>query len=107
MYVCPFLERAKVVAETIEAYFDSLGPGEVIDLANDNRAHRAYRFPEPNEELPQRAGTGVLTFLGDALGVSLADSDLPQVTQPTPPVPSDVVDGPRLITPFKIGVYSF
>jgi hypothetical protein len=103
----PFTQRHELLAETIEAYADSLGPGEVIDLATDLRAQRAFRFPEPNEELPQRAGAGVISRLQDALGGTLADSTLASISLTTPPIPAQVILGPSLIVLGKIGLYSF
>jgi uncharacterized phage protein gp47/JayE len=107
--ISPFSSRALLLASTIEAYFDALGPGELIDVSpssGDSRRGRAFRFPKPNEEYPQRAGTGVLSFLQDALGASLSDSVLESISVSTPPLPSDIILGPRLLVAGKIGLYS-
>jgi hypothetical protein len=104
--ISPYTRRHTIIAETIEAYFDSLGPGEVIDLSTDLRAHRAFRWPEPHEELPQRAGAGVLALLQDALGSSLATSTLESMSVGTPSLPTEPVDGPSLIVAGKVGIYA-
>lgn len=96
--------RLRLLAETIEAYFDSLGPGEVVDLSADTRAHRAYRFPEPNEEYPQRAGAGILAWLQDAFGAALQDSTADGGG--TPPVPADPSLGPAMMVPGSVFIYA-
>jgi uncharacterized phage protein gp47/JayE len=104
--ISPYSRRLLVMAEAIEGFFDSLGPGEVVDLATDLRAHRAFRWPEPSEELPQRAGASVLSWLRDALGSALADSNLESNSNPTPAVPADPIAGPTMITVGRVGVYA-
>jgi len=96
--------RQLLLGETIEAYFDSLGPGEVVNLATDTRAHRAYRFPEPNEEYPQRAGAGILAWLQDAFGAALADSTASGGG--TPPIPADPSLGPAMMVPGSVFIYA-
>lgn len=105
-YVSPDTERRVAIAEAAEEYFDSLGPGEVIDLETDTRAHRAFRFPEPFEEWPQIAGSVIATTLQDALGAALASADLISMSSTSPTVPSDPIGGPSLITLGKLAVYS-
>lgn len=106
-YVSPYAQRADIIAETIEEYFDSLGPGELIDLAaNDPRAHRAFRFPVPSEEYPQLAGSAVVSFLQDAMGASLVLVILQSISVVAPTLPDDPIDPPSLIVCGKVGVYS-
>jgi uncharacterized phage protein gp47/JayE len=104
-YLSPDSARRDLIAQTIESYFDSLGPGEVLNLAIDTRGHRAFRFPLPNEEFPQRAGAGLLSQLQDGLGAALADSSLDSISVSLPTVPTDPVLGPRLITIGNIAIY--
>lgn len=104
-YVSPNSKRRDVIAESAEEYLDSLGAGEVIDLATDPRGHRAFRFPEPSDEAPQRAGTSLLTFIADALGASLADSALQSISVATPTIPTDPTVGPSLIVAGKLALY--
>jgi len=104
-WVSPDAGRRELLAETIEAYFDSLGPGEVVDLDADTRAHRAYRFPETSEDWPQRAGEAVTGWLHDALGAALADSNLETISATLPAVPADPADGPERLVLGKVGVY--
>ena len=105
--ISPLTKRLVLIAETLESYIDGLGPGELVDPATDLRAHRAYRFPEPSEELPQRAGAGVLSALQDALGGSLADSTQDAISLTLPALPAEVIDGPKLIVLGDVGIYSF
>lgn len=105
-YISPYSARLDLLGTTIETYFDSLGPGEVIDLAADERAHRAFRFPQPNEELPQRAGASLLTYLLDALGGVAADATLVSMTPTTPSLPADPITGPSLLVAGRMGIYA-
>lgn len=104
-WISPGCYQRALVAETIEAYFDSLGPGEVIDLTTDPRAHRAWRSPSPEQEWPQRAGAAVLTWLLEALGSAVSDTTLELMSVGTPTVPTDPITGPSIITLSKVGVY--
>jgi len=103
--ICPDTARRLLIAQSTDNYFDSLGPGELVDLSNDPRAHRAARFPLPSEDYPLRAGSGVNTWLQDALGASLADISLESVSSSLPTVPSDPTAGPALMVAGKVGVY--
>ena len=101
----PRVNSATVIAEAIEAYFDTLGPGEVIDLTDDDRAHRAMRQPLQSEEDPARAGAGVLTFLQEALQAALSDNALDSISSQVPTVPADAVLGPAYMVPGHVGFY--
>jgi hypothetical protein len=103
--VSPDTERRTLIAQTLEDYFDGLGPGEVLDLATDTRAHRAYRFPEPGEEYQQRAGSLVLSDLHDALGGTLSASAVEVIANEAPAVPTSPTTGPTLVVLGKIGIY--
>lgn len=104
-YISPASARSGLIASTITAYFDALGPGELVADA-DPRMHRAARFPPPSEAYSPRAGTSVLTYLADALGAALVDSVLDLCSVATPPLPTDVVEGPRLLVAGRVGIYS-
>lgn len=103
-YVCPDNGQREDIAEAVEAYFDSLGPGELVD-SDDVLYHRAVRWPLASEAWPQRAGDGVITFLLDALGTSLADASLPAMSPSVPTLPDSIYDGPRMCILGKIGIY--
>jgi hypothetical protein len=104
--ISPDTDRRVIIAETIEAYFDSLGPGELINLSSDSRAHRAYRFPLPSEEYPQEGGSGLTGWLVDALGATLANAVIESISLTAPPVPSDPVQGPQMLVCGTIGIYA-
>lgn len=104
-YVSPLTSRRDTIARAARSYFDSLGPGEVVDLASDPRAVTAFRRPPPNEEYPQRAGQSIITFWFDALGSALADATVDSASPSTPTVPADPIDGPELLVLGKLGVY--
>jgi hypothetical protein len=104
--VSPDSLRRDAIAEGVTEYFDSLGPGEVVNLTTDERGSRAYRNPVPAEESPARAGSSVTSYLADALGSALADALLASISASTPSLPSDPVDGPRLLVLGTLGVYA-
>lgn len=104
-HVSPDTALRSTISETVEAYLDSLGPGELVDLTTDTRANRAFRFPQPQDEFPQRAGSTIITFLQDALGKSLLDASLGAISLQLPTLPSDVRDGPNLLLAQDFAVY--
>ena len=106
-WVSPYSARALLLSTTIEGYFDGLGPGELLDVSTsstDPRAARAFRFPKPSDEYPQRAGSGVLRDLEDALGATFVDGDLIAQSVAVPPLPTDPILGPRLLVPGRISI---
>lgn len=103
--ISPYTDRALVLAQAIEQYFDQLGPGELVELATDTRAYRAFRFPKPSEGAPQRVGQGMVTVVLDVLGGAASDAELVQSTVSVPVVPAAVTDGPNLITLGQVGCY--
>lgn len=105
-WISPDMLRRDTLAAGAVAYFDSLGPGEVINLATDERAVRAYRNPQPSEEAPARAGQGVLQFITDALGASASDSALASISLAQPTLPADPILGPHLLVLQRFAVYA-
>mgnify|MGYP000113620918 CR=1 FL=1 len=105
-WISPDAVQREVIGETIEAFFDTLGPGEVVPLTSSLVGTRAQRFPSPTEEYPQRAGTTLETYLDDALGAALGDRDLPYVSVATPPVPADPASGPAMLVAGRAAVYA-
>lgn len=104
VYVMPDNGKRLQIAQAIEAYFDSLGPGEIV-ATTDDRAHRALRFPEPYDEAPQVAGSGVVAYLRDTLQASLANEQVVSVSSTTPAIPADPLTGPSLMVAGKVAVY--
>lgn len=105
--VSPYTDRKDIIAAAVQTFFDSLGPGELVDFATDVRAHRAFRFPRPNEAYPQKAGQGIVTVLLEELGGVAGDAELVQASVTSPALPANVTDGPRLLTVNHVGVYDF
>jgi hypothetical protein len=103
--ISPYTDRLAQVAETVEAYFDELGPGEAVDLATDTRAHRAFRFPRPNEKFPYRAGATVATRVVDALGGVISDAVLDDMSATEPDIVDPTVGGPSMLTLGRLGIY--
>jgi hypothetical protein len=104
-WISPDMTRRDVLAAAVSTYFDELGPGEVVNLATDERGSRAYRNPVPSEEYPQRAGQGIVTIVTEALGTPVADAALASVSVTSPALPLDPVLGPSLLVAGKFAVY--
>lgn len=106
------LDEQGAVPLAVQAYFDSLGPGEVIDLDNDPRGARAYRWPEPSEEAPSQAGQSIVTTMFQQLGPALSSASVLFLSGAvnsvrTPSLPLDLSQqGPSLLTIQDFGVYS-
>lgn len=95
--ISPYTDRLAIVAKSVEAYFDSLGPGEVIS-SSDSRFARAARRPTQAMQFPIRAGQGVLRYLLSGLGGVAADAELSYISRNEPDVPTNVTDGPNMVT---------
>lgn len=98
-------QRRAIVAAAITDYFDTLGPGELFDLAQDPRGGRCERFPATGEDKPSRAGAVVATRVIEALGGSSADGALMSMSRTLPDYPTNLVNGPNMITCGHVGVY--
>ncbi|WP_437759477.1 baseplate J/gp47 family protein [Sorangium sp. So ce1389] len=105
-WISPDIGRRASLSQGITDYFDALGPGELINLASDDRAHRAARFPDPAEEYPYRAGAAIVARLGEALGSAFGDGVLVSMSPATPTVPSEPILGPNLLVAGKVAIYS-
>lgn len=103
--ISPYTKRHASITAAIEAYFDSLGPGELVDLATDVRASRAFRRPRPEVAAPYTVGAAILTYVSDALGGSLP-ATLASVSRTTPSIPATASTGPRFLVPGHIGIYA-
>lgn len=93
----PYTDRVGIIAESMEGYFDSLGPGEVVQ-PTDVRAARAARQPRPADRYPIRAGQAIVGDVLDALGGTAADGELTIVSRNEPDLPTNVTDGPNMVT---------
>ena len=96
--------RTRVLALAVERYFDSLGPGEVVE-ASDPRFVRAARFPDPVERYPYRAGSAILSTLQAALVGTLTSGELLAISATVPTVPSDPASGPGMLVAGHVAVY--
>lgn len=104
-WISPMTGLGTLIALAAEAYFDSLGPGEVIDVETSTLATRAFRRPVPAEEWPARAGQTLVSFLTEALGSSASNATLASLSATMPSVPDDPIEGPRRVTLGKLAVY--
>jgi hypothetical protein len=108
-WISPMTERKVTVAEEIEAYFDGLGPGELIDLDTDPRADRAFRFPEPSEEWPEEASAGIIATMISELAPAVSGGELLEfntaASRVVPAIPASPTLGPYLVVPSYVGIY--
>ncbi len=93
----PFTDRNGIIADAMEGYFDSLGPGEVVS-PTATRASRARRQPAPEVSFPNRAGQAMVSDIIAALGGTAGDAELTSITEQDPDLPSNVIEGPSIIT---------
>jgi hypothetical protein len=105
-WVSPDMTRRATLAAAVSEYFDSLGPGEVVNLETDERGSRAYRNPVPSESYRARGGQGIITTISDALGSPLSDASLAAISPSVPTLPADPIFGPSLLVAGKFAVYS-
>jgi hypothetical protein len=105
--ISPYSGRHAELAKSIRDYFDSLGPGEVVDLANDIRGPIAFRRVEPSIRSSYYGGSAIQEYVKDALGSSLFRFALLEMTPSEPRVPVNVSEGPYLLVPRNVGVYDF
>lgn len=106
-YVSPGMsqKQANLLASSVETYFDSLGPGELVDLSTSVLAVRAFRRPIPTEERPQRVGQQLIQFIFDGLGAAVTDASVVSQSASAPAVPDDPITGPSMLTLGKFAVY--
>lgn len=106
-YISPYSARIASLNAGINGYFDSLGPGELVNLATDMRAARAFRRPTPAQENPYRLDTGLLDFIAEALGGQLpSGSSIAAASLYEPTIPTTASEGPNMLVPGKIAVYA-
>lgn len=105
MPVSPMTDRMTAIAESLEQYIDSLGPGELVDLLTDERGHRAYRFPRPTQEAPSKLNFRLISTILEDLGGAAGDGEIFNATTESPPVPTSPSDGPAKIILGQVGIY--
>lgn len=101
----PYTDRLNTIAEALEVYFDTLGPGEVVNLVSDPRGARAMRYPTPAQASPIRAGQAMLAPLIEALGGLATDAELTYISRNDPDLPGDISDGPNIVTLGNVNIH--
>lgn len=105
MRISPDSGRRDQIADAAMAYFDSLGPGEVVDVGTSILAADAARFPRTDEQWLTRVSTALLSLIRDVMGSTLIDEELVSALPDAPVPPADPVTGPELLCCGKLGVY--
>jgi hypothetical protein len=105
MAVSPGNGQADAIGLALGQYFDALGPGELVNLSTSTLAHRAYRWPPPDEEYTTDVGGLLLTYLQDALGAAITNSSLPYTSVSTPTLPASPELGPHQLVIRHFGIY--
>ena len=106
-YVSPFSARHADVSASIRRHFDAQGPGELVDLATDVRASRAYRRVEPSIRYNYYTGSALAEQVKSELGASIYHAVVDSITATKASVPATASAGPNLLVPRKIAVYLF
>lgn len=103
--VSPYTPRHTEIAQGIETYFDSLGPGEAFSLTGDARSARAYRRPRPEREAPYDADGTVLDYVEEALGTRFFGEQLLVASPSTVGTTVQLAQGPRMLVAGRAGIY--
>ena len=104
--VSPDTDRREALALAVEAYFDALGPYEILDIPNDPLGHRAKRFPPPSFELPYKITAKIVSDLLEQLGGAATDVQLLSPAAGTAPaLPVSRTYGPGRLVLRNLGVY--
>ena len=104
-HISPLIRGASLLGQGVERYFDSRGPGEVVNLATDPRAPRARRFVDPVERYPQRVGSDILTTLQNAVPGLISTGELLSIDASMPTVPTDPAMGPSILVAGHMAMY--
>ena len=105
--ISPYTQLHEAIAEALEAYFDSLGPGEIVNVVGDDVVSgRAFRHPKGGERWPFRAGAGIVGYITQALGVASQHAQLDVISKSTPTRPAAPEQGPGLLVLGKVAIYA-
>jgi hypothetical protein len=104
----PLNRKAVALGNAFQAFFDELGPGELVP-ATDARYVRAKRYPYAENEYPTHAGQNIISRLDDYLGGAVTGAELKYSSLTNPVVPSEqtIVLGPYMLALGQVGVYPF
>lgn len=103
--ISPLTDQAETIAVSFEDFYDSLGPGELLNLSSSALGARGFRFPVPSDSFPQIAGQIIIPFLIEALGGIAPSANLDSATIETPSLPGAISDGPNMVTLGEVNVY--
>lgn len=103
--ISPLTDQNETIATSFESFYDSLGPGELLDLGSSPLGARGFRFPTPSDSYPQIAGQIIIPFLIDALGGIAPSANLDSATVASPSLPGAISDGPNMVTLGEVNIY--
>jgi hypothetical protein len=104
--ISPTTRYHEAIAQAAEAYFDALGPGQLV-AATDPRRARATRFPPVNEQAADSWSLSNLSvWLLDALGPAVGPRGVMSVetSATTASVPASPYSGPKRLTLWQLGI---
>jgi hypothetical protein len=105
-FVSPATPLASIIAQAITEYFDELGPGDFFDVTTDPRGQRCVRFPANVDLWPTQAGADIVTDVLAALGGTTANGQLASISKTVPSFQPSLQNGPFMLTPGNVGIYS-
>jgi uncharacterized phage protein gp47/JayE len=109
MFISPSLPAARrgQLEDSLEAYFDALGPGQLVD---DERLGRAYRFPDASVAWPAAfSETELASTMKETMGPAIGQLGIRVIEIGSPPalpaVPVNPTLGPTKFILGAVGVY--
>lgn len=102
--ICPDIGLREPIALGAEAYFDELGPGQLLP-DTDSLFYKAERFPFEDESRPSQVGSLILSYIREAAGGSIIGETLVSPTIATPAVAADPANPPNQLVFGQFGVY--
>jgi uncharacterized membrane protein len=104
--ISPSTKHREAIAESIEAYFDGLGPGQVV-ASTDPRFSRSKRWPPASIQGSDGFSINTMgAWISDAIGPALGalGVELIDATPSLTSVPATPYDGPRMLTIGHVGI---
>lgn len=101
--VSPACANYEAITSAVQNYFDERGPGEL--WAVNPEVDRCIRQPFVDDERPCRVGSEVGMRVIEALGGTSSNATVQYISKTMPSYPTNIIDGPFMLTLGKLGVY--
>lgn len=101
-WIFPDAVKMETYVNGLLQVFGNLGPGEITDI--EGLLPHAFRRPRPTESNPSDIGPSILKFISN-LGDEVLDVRYLYTPIISPPLPSNVFNGPNILVPKRIAFY--